>query len=65
MPDDFFLLDLGNDLNVMEWLRNLEVPPPAAALEAEDDEMQEPDSSTDWVVPPPVDEFGGPADSTS
>ena len=65
MPDDLFLLDLGNDLNVMEWLQNLEVPPPAAALEAEDDEIQEPDSSTDWVVPPPADEFGGPADSTS
>jgi len=74
MPNDLFLLYLDNDLNVMEWLQNLEVPPPAAVVAnmpqplpaaAVDDEILEPDSSTDWVVPPPIDEFCGPADSTS
>ena len=61
----------GAEMAVMEWLNVVanmpqQQPPPAAALEAKNDgEMQELDSSTDWVVPPPVDEFGNPADSTS
>jgi len=58
----------GAEMAVMEWLNLVanmpqHQPPPTAS--EDDDEIQEPDSSTDWVVPPPVDEFGGPADSTS
>ena len=61
----------GVKMAVLEWLNVVanmpqqQQPPPAAALEAKENEVQEPDSSTDWVVPPPVDKIGGPADSTS
>jgi hypothetical protein len=71
-----------DEINILEWLENVvgpqaqEQPPPAAAalgpppaaaaLEA-DDNVQEPDSSTDWVVTPPLplEDYTGPADSTS
>jgi hypothetical protein len=65
--------------NLMDWFNNMEVPAPQAAevpplqaaevppQAAEVDDVQGPDSSSDWVVAPPLplEDHTGPADSTS
>jgi hypothetical protein len=58
-------LEPNNELdNVIEWLDGVEALPQIAEV----DRVQEPDSSSDWVaeVPaPPLEDYSGPADSTS